>query len=104
MPINTQSHGNTQAHSEIDQRYDGSVTNRHDNHVSMDEMKKYVEGINFPADVHMLIKHAEKQNAPAHVVDLLRQLPTPEFGSPNAKKASTYNSMDELIQEIQRIA
>lgn len=86
MASKSQSKGNTQAHS-----------------ISGQEIRKYLEGANFPADKKDLVEYANQQQAPSHIVDLLRQLQTPEFGSPNAEKLTEYNSLDELIQEIEKI-
>ena len=94
---------NSQAHSETDQRDDGSVTNRQDPHISLMEVKKYLEGARFPANKNDLVEHAKQQQAPSHIINVLQQLPTPEFGSPNASHVTEYNNIDELIQEIERI-
>jgi hypothetical protein len=103
MTINTQSYGNTQAHSEADQRDNGSVTNRQDSHISLMEVRKYLEGAKFPSNKNDLVKHAKQQQAPDHIVNVLQQLPTPEFGSGNATKMTEYNNLDELLHEIERI-
>lgn len=70
---------------------------------SVSEIKKYLEGVNFPADKTELVEHAKQQQAPSQLIDLLQQLSTPEFGSTNAEHMTEYNSLDELIQEIQQI-
>ena len=64
------------------------------------EVRKYLEGASFPADKKELAEHAKQQQAPSHVVDLLQQLPTSQFGSPNTDKLTEYNSLDELIREM----
>jgi hypothetical protein len=67
------------------------------------ELKKYLQGAKFPADKIGLVEHAKQQHAPSSMIDLLEQLPTPEFGSPNAEHLTEYNNIDELIQEIEKI-
>jgi hypothetical protein len=103
MPINTQSHGNTQAHSEFNQRYDESITNPQDDHISADQIRNALQGATFPADKEHLTEYAKQHNAPAHIITVLQQMPTSEFGSPNATEGSTYNSIDDLINEIARV-
>ena len=103
MPINSQNFGNTQAHSETNQRDDGSVTHGQDRQIRAADVQRYVEGVAFPVNKKQLADRAKQNHAPDYIVDLLRQLPTPEFGSPNAEKLTEYNSMDELISEIQKV-
>lgn len=103
MPINTQAFGNTQAHSEENQRDDGSVTHRQGTRISAMEIKRFLEGAQFPADKIDLEEHAKKQGAPHNILDVLKQLPTPEFGSSNDTKLSQYNSLDEVLKEIERL-
>ena len=103
MQINTQAFGNTQAHSDTDQRDDGSVTNRRDNHISLMEVKKYLEGMQVPADKNALVEYAKQQQAPDHIVNVLEQLPTSEFASTNASNMTQYQSIDDLLHEIERI-
>ncbi|MCC6457116.1 MAG: DUF2795 domain-containing protein [Caldilineaceae bacterium] len=67
------------------------------------EIKKYLQGAKFPADKIDLVEHAKQQHAPNSIIDLLEQLSTPEFGSANAEHLTEYNSMDELIREIEKI-
>ena len=103
MPINTQNIGNTQAHSETSQRDDGSVTHSQDKKIRATEVQRYIEGVGFPVNKNQLADRAKQNHAPDYIVDLLRQLQTPEFGSPNAEKLTEYNSMDELMREIEKI-
>ncbi len=103
MPINTQSFGNSQAHSEMDQRDSGSVTHRQDERIRSAEVQKYVDGVKFPANKNDLVEQAIERQAPSRIIDLLQQLPTPEFGSPNATKMTLYNSFDELAREIDKV-
>jgi hypothetical protein len=103
MPINTQAFGNSQAHSEMNQRDTGSLTHPHDNTSLLQEVKKYVGDARFPANKNDLVEHAMEKQAPSRIVDLLRQLPTPEFGSGNDTKLTIYNSIDELTHEIDRV-
>jgi hypothetical protein len=103
MPINTQAFGNTQAHSDTDQRDDGSVTNRQDNHISLMEVKKYLQEMKFPANKNDLVEYAKQQHAPDHILNILEQLPTSEFASTNAANMTEYNSLDDLLHEIERI-
>ena len=103
MPINTQAFGNAQAHSETNQRDNGSVTHASGNHIPSDELKKYIAGANFPANKNDLVEHALERNAPSRIVDFLRQLPTPEFGSGNSQKLTIYNNADELLHEVNRV-
>jgi hypothetical protein len=103
MPINTQSFGNTQAHSEMDQRDDGSVTHRHSDSVNMQEVRKCLEGMRFPASKNDIVEHATERQASSRILNLLQQLQTPEFGSPNAQKSTIYDSFEDLEREIQKI-
>ena len=61
MPINTQSHGNTQAHSEFEQRYTGSVTNQQDNHISAEQVRRSLKGARFPATKDQLADYAKER-------------------------------------------
>jgi hypothetical protein len=79
------------------------MNQQQDTRVSGLEVKKYVQGVRFPANKHDLVEHAVEQEAPRRIIDLLQQMPTPEFGSPNATKLTVYNSVDELIHEIDKI-
>lgn len=103
MPINTQSHGNTQAHSETDQRDTGSVTNRQDQRIHLAEVKQCLQGVHFPADKSELVNYAKEHHASPRILDTLEQLSTSEFGSPNAKPIPEYNNLDEVLREIERI-
>ena len=103
MPINTQSFGNTQAHSEMDQRDGGSVTHRQDNAIRLADVQRALDGATFPANKNQLVEYAKSQQAPSHVLDIVGQLPTSEFGSPNASHLTEYNSIHELMQEINKI-
>jgi hypothetical protein len=103
MPLNTQSFGNAQAHSEIDQRDTGSTTHAPATHISAEEVKKYLKGARFPANKNDLVEHAIEQQAPSRIVDALRQMPTPEFGSGNDTKLTVYNNLDELSHELDRV-
>jgi hypothetical protein len=103
MPINTQSFGNAQAHSEMDQINNGSVTHRQDEKIRLTEIQRYLEGCQFPASKEDLVEHATENQAPRRIVDLLQQLQTPEFGSANAQKSTIYNSFDELAHEINQV-
>jgi hypothetical protein len=67
------------------------------------EIKKYLEGAKFPADKIELVEHAKQQHAPSQMIDLLQQLPTPEFGSSNDTHLTEYNNLDELIEEIEKL-
>jgi len=79
------------------------MSNAQNTRVSAMEVKKYVEGARFPANKNDLIEHAVEREAPRRIIDLLQQMPTPEFGSPNATKLTVYNNIDELTQEIEKI-
>jgi hypothetical protein len=103
MPINTQSFGNTQAHSDTDQRDTGSVTHRQDQKIELRDVQKYLEGLQFPANKYQVVDYAKQKNAPSNVVDLLEQMPTSEFGSPNDSNATEYKSIEDLIREIERV-
>lgn len=103
MPINTQAFGNVQAYSDEGQRDDGSVTHHQDNRLRSMDLQKYVEGVRFPANKNDLVEHAVERQAPSRVIDLLQQLPTPEFGSGNDSKLTIYNSFDELVREIDKV-
>jgi hypothetical protein len=72
-------------------------------HISSREVKKFIEGAKFPANKLKLVEYAKQKNAPSEIVDLLEQLPTPEFGSANAEKLTEYNSIDELLGEIEKV-
>lgn len=91
MAINTQSYGN------------GSATDFQDERIRSIEVQKYVDGVRFPANKNDLVEHAVERQAPSRIIDLLQQLPTPEFGSGNATKLTIYNSMDELAREIDKV-
>jgi hypothetical protein len=103
MTINTQSYGNSQAHSEMDQRDNGSVTHSQDARIHAADIERYVKGVKFPANKQDLAEQAVESNAPNHIVNLLQQLPTSEFGSSNDSKMTLYNNMDELLREIGKI-
>jgi hypothetical protein len=103
MTINTQSFGNTQAHSDMDQRDTGSVTHRQDQKIELREVQKILEGLKFPANKYQVIDYAKQKNAPSNVLDVLEQMPTSEFGSPNDSKATEYSSIEDLIKEIGRV-
>jgi hypothetical protein len=103
MPLNTQEFGNSQAFSETNQRDNGSVTHREDERIQVSEVQKYLQGLNFPANKDDLVEYATEREAPRRIVNLLQQLQTPEFGSPNATKSTVYNSFDELAREIGKI-
>jgi hypothetical protein len=103
MPINTQSFGNTQAHSDTDQRDDGSVTHRQDQKIELRDVQKFLEGLKFPANKFEVVDYAKQKNAPRNIVDLLEQMPTSEFGSPNDSEATEYTSIEDLIREIERV-
>ena len=104
MPINTQSTGNSQAHSETGQRDDGSVTHRRNDEIRLTEIQRFVEGAKFPTDKSKLADYAREHGAPRYVVDLLEQLQTPEFGSANDEKLTVYNNLNELMHEVEKIA
>lgn len=104
MPINTQAHGNSQAHSETGQRDDGSVTHRMHDEIRLTEIQRVVEDADFPTDKHRLVDHARQKDAPRYIVDLLQQLQTPEFGSGNDEKLTIYNNVHELMHEIEKVA
>jgi hypothetical protein len=104
MPLNTQEFGNTQAHSETGQRDDGSVTHDKDKGSGPMDIKKYIDGAKFPANKNTLAEYAAQRQAPGPLIDLIKQLPTSEFGSKNDTKLTEYNNVDEVIKEIQKIA
>lgn len=103
MPINTQEHGNSQAFSETNQRDNASATNRQDQRISLSGLKKYLEGAHFPATKKDLEEYARGQQAPEHILNLLGQLQTSEFGSTNTDHMTEYNSLDEVIQEVEKV-
>jgi hypothetical protein len=103
MTINTQSFGNTQAHSDMDQRDTGSVTHRQDQKIELRDVQKVLEGLKFPANKYQVIDYAKQKNAPSNVLDVLEQMPTSEFGSPNDSKATEYSSIEDLLKEIGRV-
>jgi hypothetical protein len=103
MGINTQSFGNSQGHSESNQRDNGSVTHVQDQNILAADIERYVQGVTFPADKQDLVSRAKEQNAPNHIINLLEQLQTPEFGSANDTKLTQYNNVDELLREISKI-
>lgn len=41
----------------------------------------FLEGINFPASKDELVDHAEDNNAPQDIIDVLEQLPDQEYTS-----------------------
>jgi hypothetical protein len=104
MPINTQQWGNSQAHSESGQRDDGSVTHHLNDEIKLTEIQRFVEDADFPSDKNKLAEHARQKGAPRYIVDLLEQLQTPEFGSGNDEKLTTYNNLHELMYEIEKVA
>lgn len=103
MSLGTQSHGNSQAYSETGQRDNGSVTHSQDREIRLAEIQRSVEGISFPADKIALADYVRQQDAPRYVVDLLEQLPTPQFGSGNDEKLTEYADIHELMREIEKI-
>src|SRR4051794_30424103 len=103
MPINTQAFGNTQAHSESGQMYNGSVTNQQSENIRLAEIERTLAGASFPANKNDLIEHAVERGAPSYVVNVLQQLQTPEFGSGNDTKLTVYNNVDELMREIRKV-
>lgn len=103
MPINTQSYGNTQAHSEENQRDNGSVTHSNDKQILLADVQRAITGVPFPADKMRLAEHAEQHNAPRHIVDLIKQLPASEFGSENADHSIEYQNVEEVIREISKV-
>ena len=103
MPLNTQAFGNSQAHSEMNQRDNGSVNHAQDHSILAADIERAVKGVNFPADKEDLLRHAKQQNAPQHVLNILQQLQTPEFGSANDTKLTQYNNVDELLREIGKV-
>lgn len=100
MPSNTQVYGNVQEQNGIAQ----GDYNSTDVHLRSDDVKRYLQGVRFPANKHDLIEHAVEHQAPSRIVDLLQQLSTPEFGSGNATKLTVYNSFDELSHDVDSIA
>jgi hypothetical protein len=104
MQINSQSFGSTQAHSDsIEQRDNGSVTHGQDGHVRPEDVKKYLEGATFPATKDELIEQAVQQHAPSHLIGMLQRLYGSEFDSPEARLTPTYDTMDQLIQHIEKV-
>ncbi len=70
--------------------------------VHLAELREHLQGMEFPADKSQLIDYAQQRNAPSHIINTLQQLLTSEFGSPNARPMSEYQSLDDLIHEIER--
>ena len=103
MSLGTQSQGNSQAYSETGQRDNGSVSHAQDRQIRLTEIQRSVEGATFPADKKALADYARQQDAPLYVVDLLEQLPTPQFGSGNDEKLTQYADIHELMGEIEKI-
>src|SRR5687767_5468781 len=103
MPSNTQSGRNTKAHSASAEQSNSSATSHQAPHIRSEDVRKFVEGVKFPANKIQLVEFAKQKNAPSEIVDLLEQLPTPEFGSANSEKLTEYNSIDELLREIEKV-
>ncbi|MCC6167098.1 MAG: DUF2795 domain-containing protein [Caldilineaceae bacterium] len=103
MPINTQSHGNTQAHSETGRRDAGSIANRQDRRIHLAEVKQCLQGVHFPADKSELVNYAKEHHASLRILDTLEQLSTSEFGSPNAKPIPEYKDLDAVLREIEKV-
>jgi len=45
------------------------------------EVEKFLQGIDFPASKQDLIQHAEDNNAPHRVIEVLNQMPDEEYGN-----------------------
>jgi hypothetical protein len=103
MPINTQSFGNSQAHSEMNQVGNGSVTNQASENIRLADIQRTLAGATFPANKNDLVEYAVDHHAASYVVNVLQQLQTPEFGSKNDQKLTVYNNLDELMREIQKV-
>ena len=50
--------------------------------VSPVAVEKHLKGIDYPASKQDLIQHAQGQDAPEEVIDLLNQMPEKEYDSP----------------------
>jgi len=91
--------GNTQAYENM-QPVDSNAAYQQEEHNRSVEVQKYLQGVRFPANKFDLFEHAVERQAPSRIIDILNQLPTSEFGSPNANKQSIYNSFDDLMRAI----
>lgn len=50
--------------------------------VSPAEVEKYLKGANYPSKKQDLVKHAEQQNAPQDIINVLRKMPDETFNKP----------------------
>ena len=46
------------------------------------EVQKYLGGLDYPADKQTIIDHAQGEDAPMEVMDMLDQIPDFEYSSP----------------------
>lgn len=79
------------------------MTHSNDRRILFADVQRAIEGVHFPVDKIRLAEHAERHNAPRHIVDLIKQLPTPEFGSENAEHLTQYQNVEEVIREVSRV-
>src|SRR5699024_12654223 len=55
----------------------------------LDELKEWLGGVDFPASKEALVRHAQHQGAPEHVIEALQSIP-----------ATTYENRDQLSTSV----
>ncbi|MCL5091071.1 MAG: DUF2795 domain-containing protein [Patescibacteria group bacterium] len=61
----------------------------------VDEMKKYLEDVSWPARPEDIAKQAENEDAPNDEIQMLKQLPDREYQNPNEVIAEITKRMEE---------
>lgn len=54
-----------------------------------DELRKWLDGVDFPASKEALVHHAQHQGAPEHVIEALQSIP-----------ATSYENRDQLSTSV----
>lgn len=62
---------------------------------NIEQLQRYVAGLDFPASREGLVRHATEQGADEQVVNTLRKLPATEFDSPESVSSALSEISDE---------
>jgi hypothetical protein len=50
--------------------------------VTITEVQKYIEGIDFPVGKTQLLDHARQNEAPDEILEFMQEFPSRQYGSP----------------------
>ncbi|HPP74596.1 MAG TPA: DUF2795 domain-containing protein [Armatimonadota bacterium] len=56
---------------------------------SIGDVKKYLEGLSFPASKSEIINHLEEKNAPDNILSIAEKIPD-----------KAYNSIDDIVSNV----